>query len=1039
MTRYRRFFALVVMMSIGAMAIAQVSYPNQKLIEKGDFEKAANKIEKSLAEDPSALDYYAAYVLYGATTGPYANLDRAYNQLRECQTTMERQDEKGKEKLANKGLTEQQLASDFGLLCSRALSAAEATNTIVGYNHFLTLYSGHASASQKERATMKRNHLAFLNARQQNTLEAYEQFINTYTDAKDREEAITIRDQIAFNVARATGTIEGYEYFLQNYALAKEVPFATKSRDSLAFVQVVREGTVEAYETFLSRYPKAFEFSQAVKSRDSIAYAKTEKEGRIEAYEMFISRYPNATQIPRAIKARDYLAYAKAQKADDIPAYEHFLKQYPNASQTPQAKERLYKLAFDVAQERNTPAAFREYLAKYPESPYAEQVNAKVEASKQDSLTQHYLYYTREGNWTDYRYYISNYPNNTNQVAMAKQQICRLGQKTHNLELLDYAVRNLSGDVHDTLEEVLLNIYLDEYQSNGYSFINKYEGLASEQCIDKARRVVSMDLSSKKPIENLQDIGNSWLLHSYMMNMIKDDVEAKRWKAAQTKLDAIKDQVGQYPIFQALYATISAPAEYDIRVTKLGPNINTNKDEYVPIISADDRELFFCGRYREDNLGGEDIFVSSRKTNGPWGKAKILNEINDSYNNEAVTSISPDGNILFVFCSGNLYTSEKTAEGWSELEKLPSSINISSWQSDAILTSDGQHILFTAQKKTDHEVGSSRNIFVSHRTSYGGWSTPESLGPTINTAGTDRSPFIHPDMHTLYFVSDRHSSLGNQDVFVSHRLSDSSWTEWSEPVNLGKEINTPNREWAYQISTDGKTAYFAKEVNGNQDIYSLNLPPRMRPNYVATIEGKLIGKDNKPIVANIRWEDLETQQFIGQIKSNPADGSYFIVLPLGKNYGYYVDNEEYFPLSNNLDLRKEEKAITIEGDIKTITIKEMIEEGIAVPMNNLFFDTGKWNLKAESRNELKRVASIINKQNVKVEISGHTDDVGTDENNQELSEKRAQSVRQYLIDHCGCQADKLIAVGYGKTRPVVPNDSEKNRKLNRRVEMRFVE
>lgn len=303
----------------------------------------------------------------------------------------------------------------------------------------------------------------------------------------------------------------------------------------------------------------------------------------------------------------------------------------------------------------------------------------------------------------------------------------------------------------------------------------------------------------------------------------------------------------------------------------------------------------------------------------------------------------------------------------------------------------------------------------------------------------DRSPFIHPDMHTLYFASNRHSSLGDLDIFVSHRLSDSSWTEWSEPISLGKEINTIEGECYYQISTDGKTAYFSKKVNGNQDIYSLNLPPRMRPNYVATIEGKLIGKDNKPIVANIRWEDLETQQFIGQIKSNPADGSYFIVLPLGKNYGYYVDNEEYFPLSNNLDLRKEEKTITIEGDIKTITIKEMIEEGIAVPMNNLFFDTGKWNLKAESRNELNRVAKIINKQNVKVEISGHTDDVGTDENNQELSEKRAQSVRQYLIDHCGCQADKLIAVGYGKTRPVVPNDSEKNRKLNRRVEMRFVE
>lgn len=382
---------------------------------------------------------------------------------------------------------------------------------------------------------------------------------------------------------------------------------------------------------------------------------------------------------------------------------------------------------------------------------------------------------------------------------------------------------------------------------------------------------------------------------------------------------------------------------------------------------------------------------------------------------------------------------EKNENGWSNPQKLDNNLNPSSWQADAILTSDGQHILFAAEKKTDHEIESSTNIFISHQTSDGDWSVPESLGPVINTPGMDRSPFIHPDMQTLYFASNRHSSLGELDIFVSHRLSDSSWIEWSEPISLGKGINTIEGECYYQISTDGKTAYFSTEINNNQDIYSLNLPPRLRPNFVATIEGKLIGKDNKPIAANIRWEDLETQQVIGQIKSDPTDGSYFIVLPLGKNYGYYVDNDDYFPLLNNLDLRKADKAVTIEGDIKTISIKEMVEEGIAVPMNNLFFDTGKWNLKAESRNELKRVASIINKQNVKVEISGHTDDVGTDENNQELSEKRAQSVRQYLIDHCGCQADNLIAVGYGKTRPVVPNDSEKNRRQNRRVEMRFVE
>lgn len=173
MTRYRMFFALVVMMSIGAMAIAQVSYPNQKLIEKGDFEKAANKIEKALAEDPSALDYYAAYVLYGATSGPYANLDRAYNQLKQCQTVLRRLDEKEKEKLAKKGLTDQQLDADFALLCSRAVAAADAAGTMEAYNHFLTSYAAHATSAQKERIVTKRNHQAFLNAKQQNTIESY--------------------------------------------------------------------------------------------------------------------------------------------------------------------------------------------------------------------------------------------------------------------------------------------------------------------------------------------------------------------------------------------------------------------------------------------------------------------------------------------------------------------------------------------------------------------------------------------------------------------------------------------------------------------------------------------------------------------------------------------------------------------------------------------------------------------------------------------------------------------------------------------------
>ncbi|MFM7682191.1 MAG: OmpA family protein, partial [Bacteroidota bacterium] len=181
----------------------------------------------------------------------------------------------------------------------------------------------------------------------------------------------------------------------------------------------------------------------------------------------------------------------------------------------------------------------------------------------------------------------------------------------------------------------------------------------------------------------------------------------------------------------------------------------------------------------------------------------------------------------------------------------------------------------------------------------------------------------------------------------------------------------------------------------------------------------------------------ETGKIIGKSKSDPVDGSYFIVLPLGKIYGYYINHSEFYPFSGNLDILKKGKSIEIVKTIELVTFKEMIEKSIAVPMNNLFFDFGKYNLLPYSIPELNRVAQIIKKENLKVEIAGHTDNTGDEIANQTLSEKRATSVKHFLLQ-AGCKENLLQTIGFGESKPIDTNENEMGRAKNRRVEIRFI-
>lgn len=523
-------------------------------------------------------------------------------------------------------------------------------------------------------------------------------------------------------------------------------------------------------------------------------------------------------------------------------------------------------------------------------------------------------------------------------------------------------------------------------------------------------------------------------------------VNEKDWTKAT---EVYKKYKPKFPAMQQRFDKILnllAAKEEGLKPNKLPDEVNKpNTLSYIPQPTADNKGLYFCSNNRPEGEGGEDVYFSEF-ANGKWQPAKNISDVNTS-RNDAPNSISVDGNVLYVFREGKNYTSTRQRNGsWSALDDI-AEINSSNWQGDAILSPDGNAVFFTsdryggvgpyhAKAKEFFHGGywGNTDIYVCEKMSNGRWGQPVNLGTVINTPYTERTPFLHPDGKTLYFSSDGHAGLGKMDVFRTTRLREDSWTDWSEPVNLGKEINNASDDWGYKITTDGEKAYFAKYETDKRtsDIYSIAMPKAAKPEPVVTIRGKVIDQDNNPIYdASIRWENLKTSKTVGELKSNPQDATYFAVLPIGNNYGFYAAKEGYYPVSANIDLTNQKTSKEITQDFKLIKIAT----NVPIRINNVFFDYDKDALKNESFAELNRLVELLSNEykNYNVEILGHTDSQGSDSYNITLSQKRAESVMKYLVSK-GCSQSRMNAKGYGETKPIASNNTEPGRALNRRVE-----
>jgi len=491
-----------------------------------------------------------------------------------------------------------------------------------------------------------------------------------------------------------------------------------------------------------------------------------------------------------------------------------------------------------------------------------------------------------------------------------------------------------------------------------------------------------------------------------------------------------------------------------IKIENLGFRVNSELPELRPTISPDGKRLFFICQDHPENTkyrsvsNSQDIWYSEKDSNGKWQDAIHMGYPLNTMQYNAVFWVSPDNNRILIrgafidgaFDGKGVSMCRRMKNGnWSQ----PNMLQIRNYykydrglESGASMLNDGKTLLLYM---TPVEQGSQYDIFVCFLQGDGTWSEPKSLGKKIDLPDYDeRTPYMASDGVTMYFSSNRPGGLGNNDIYMTKRL-DNSWTKWSDPVNLGSPINTPDWDAFFTLDAGGEYAYLTTNLNtlGESDIVQVRLLEREKPNPVVLVDGNVYNQKTKePLSASLIYETLPDGNEVGNGVSSPVDGSFKIVLPYDKNYSIRASADKFFAVSENLNLDSLIKAgyKVIHKDLYLVPI----EIGAVVRLNNVFFDFDKWDLRPESYVELDRVVKLLQENpSISIEMSAHTDSYGSDDYNMKLSDNRAKSVREYILSK-GISQDRITSKGYGETMPVATNETDEGRQMNRRVEFKIL-
>jgi OmpA-OmpF porin, OOP family len=479
----------------------------------------------------------------------------------------------------------------------------------------------------------------------------------------------------------------------------------------------------------------------------------------------------------------------------------------------------------------------------------------------------------------------------------------------------------------------------------------------------------------------------------------------------------------------------------DFKPLKMTPTVNNFHVQAYPILTADQQTMiYYVIRTAERNAKG-DIMIT-KKENGVWSHPVSISDKINTPMDEGAPTMSADGRALvFAACNRpdalggcDLYISYKEGDQWSEPVNMGREINSTAWDSEPSISADGRTIYFSSERPG----GQGRmDIWYSKLVENGSWSKAQNMGAGINTKGDEVAPFIHASGNTLYFSSNNLPGMGGYDVFCSKKIG----KEWSVPKNIGYPINTQDHEGTLFITVDGTKGYYyiydkKISVNPPSTLFEFDIPKEIREENKSTYaKGNVYDAvTKKKLSGKIELIDLKTNQIKQQVGSDPVTGEYMLVLTEGSEYALNVSKEGYLFYSSFFDYTNPTAFNPLSLDIPLNPIKQ----GSSVILNNIFFAHNSYELEDKSTAELDKIVSFMNvNPTVSIELGGHTDDVGSDADNLDLSQKRAKSVYDYLVN-AGVSAAKLKFKGYGESKPVVPNTNEENRAKNRRIEFKVL-
>lgn len=559
-------------------------------------------------------------------------------------------------------------------------------------------------------------------------------------------------------------------------------------------------------------------------------------------------------------------------------------------------------------------------------------------------------------------------------------------------------------------------------------------------------------------------------------------------------IDAIGISASKIPLEAKinLGTTISG----EIKKENLGTAINTKSEEISPVIAPDGKTLYFTRAFHPENVGradAQDVWVATIRADKRWNKAVNMGPPINNDDQNSSFSITPDGNTMLL---NNVYLpngkmkrglsmTNKTSTGW----EFPREVRIDNFYNDNpysefMLAQNGLVLIMTIQRKDTY---GQKDLYVSFLKPDSTWTEPQNMGSRVNTADDETSPFIASDGVSLYYSTPGLSGYGNNDMFVTKRL-DETWLHWTEPQNLGLQLNTPDWDAYFSIPASGEYAYFVSANNslGGGDIFRVRLGDEIKPNPVVLVRGNVYNANTKEVLsANLVYHVVngaaptdqptsglagEKEQIAataagsrgkssaanrlqenrgdrpqapahtttagmkaaGRASTNPSTGEYQIVLPLKQEYSLMASAAGFVSVSEKIDLTQYSDYEEIRKDLYLMPLG--MEVGSKVSLSTIAFEQSKHELLESSRPELDRIAQMLKlNPHMEIQLEGHTDNQGDWDKNLKLSEDRVKEVKRYLVAQ-GVNQERIHYKAYGSSQPIASNLNEKTRRLNRRVE-----